>query len=78
MSDLTTLAQSRLDICNACQFLVERNCILCGCVVDDKVLDPEENCPAPQPKWVAQSRQSSKPVDPRVGCIPCRSKGNKK
>lgn len=75
---MSDFSEARLSICNSCEFLVERDCVLCGCVVDTKVLDPEENCPASQPKWVAQSRQSSKPVDPRVGCVPCRAKGNKK
>ncbi len=75
---MSDFAQTRLDICNSCEFLVETDCMLCGCLVSQKVLDPEESCPAQPPKWLAQSAQPTAPVDPRVGCIPCRAKGNKK
>lgn len=69
----------RLEICGACEFLVDTECALCGCTVAEKVLNEEESCPASQPKWTALSKQVSQVINhPTAGCVPCRSRGNKK
>lgn len=76
---MSDFVQDRLNICNSCEFNVEMQCALCGCDLIIKTAQKEETCPAQPPKWIAQSAQVLRaPVDPRVGCIPCRAKGNKK
>lgn len=53
MSDLTPMAEARLKICNSCEFNIDGDCALCGCVILDKVQIIEEQCPLTPAKWSA-------------------------
>jgi len=82
-----TFDEIRLAICNACEFNIGGECVLCGCIVADKVKKELESCPAVPKRWdiydpnvkVAQvvdqppEQQSSAPTDQRI-CIPCQAR----
>jgi hypothetical protein len=49
---MSNFVEDRLNICNLCEYKVGEHCILCGCVIADKVTNPTESCPlAPSAKW---------------------------
>lgn len=58
--------QARLDICNRCEFLEGKDCLLCGCPVDKKAKWASESCPAKPSRW--EARQEG------TGCVPCKKK----
>ena len=53
---MLNFVDERLAICNNCEYNVDTDCILCGCNIPIKVLDPEEFCPLTPPKWGKQSQ----------------------
>lgn len=76
---MSDFAKDRLNICNQCEFQIEGFCALCSCELKIKVTLPEETCPAQPAHWVSQSKQVSQVINhPTAGCVPCRSRGNKK
>ncbi len=71
-----------MDICNTCPYNEDSNCILCGCNLPTKVLDPNESCPLnPGAKWGPQSIEVKKEADsqavipPRPPCKTCTRYG---
>lgn len=52
---MSNFAQERLDICNACPYNENSECLICGCPLsgdNSKLAKPEEFCPlSPGSKW---------------------------
>lgn len=48
--DINTLAKKRMDICKTCKYLTLENnllvCSLCGCILEYKVNQLNNTCPA--------------------------------
>lgn len=63
--------EARLAICNGCEFNVQGDCALCGCVIADKVQKPEESCPAIPPRWGSLTGLPDNSPN-RVACVPCQ------
>lgn len=68
-------ARRRLSICEACpanQLSAERQCLLCGCPVDEKVTWASERCPHDPPFWDVEKSTFQKPVpatgQPKTRC----------
>ena len=43
--------QERLDLCRACDSLINGMCKICGCYVEVRASKSGQNCPAVYPKW---------------------------
>ena len=85
---MSDFIQERLNICNSCPYKEEGVCILCGCIIEDKVKDPGESCPHIPPFWgnysepkvykqAPQMRIAGEP--PKASqqsneCIPCKNR----
>lgn len=80
------IVKQRLATCGSCEFNIGGECVLCGCVVLEKVQKELESCPAIPQRWgiydpnakIAQAvnqppEQSSAPQAERV-CIPCQAR----
>lgn len=66
------MSEARLKICNSCEFNVAGDCAMCGCVVETKVLDPNESCPAVPSRWPsATAAPSVADTINRGVCVPC-------
>ena len=53
---MSDFIQKRLDICNACEYILKRpdqedTCRLCGCQIELTTKHPESKCPLDPPKW---------------------------
>lgn len=52
---MSNFAQERLEICNACPYNENMECLICGCPLggdNSKLAKPEEFCPlSPGSKW---------------------------
>ena len=66
------MSEARLKICNSCEFNVEGDCALCGCVIAVKVLDPNEKCPGVPSRWPAQvENPTGADLINQSICVPC-------
>lgn len=72
------MSVDRLKMCNICEFNVGGECALCGCNIEQKVADPNENCPAVPPRWLSSNfvgQSTSVPQKgaphPNTGCGSC-------
>jgi hypothetical protein len=47
------IKQERLNICSTCHYFkkISRQCSVCGCFLDVKVLYSDSTCPLDSPKW---------------------------
>lgn len=62
---MSNFSEERLSICNSCIYNEGGNCIICGCDLSLKTLDPNEFCPlSPGSKWGAFIESTS--ADPPV------------
>jgi len=49
---MSNFSEERLAICNSCIYNESGDCIICGCDLSLKTLDPNESCPlSPGSKW---------------------------
>lgn len=67
---MSDFAKERVEICKACPYNEDDDCIICGCHLPTKVLDPSESCPlSPGAKWgpfVEQPVEIKKEAAPQV------------
>ena len=66
----TPMSEARLKICNSCEFNVSGDCALCGCVIETKVLDPNESCPSQPSRWPSAVPSVADTINRGV-CVPC-------
>jgi hypothetical protein len=45
------IIDSRLSVCNKCEFMIDGDCQICGCLVASKVIDPDQSCPDNPSRW---------------------------
>lgn len=57
---MVELSEFRMAICNTCPYNEGGICILCGCEIAVKTIDPNEKCPHTPPKWDTQASSFKK------------------
>lgn len=57
---MSELSDSRMSICGTCPYNADGVCILCGCELAVKTVDPNEKCPHTPAKWDTQANSFKK------------------
>ena len=61
---MSDFAEERMKICNGCPYNEVGNCIICGCDLSIKTLNPQESCPlTPGSKWGIFDENAKKMVE---------------
>jgi hypothetical protein len=83
-----SIIDSRMAVCNRCEFMIDGDCSFCGCELISKCSDPEQFCPDTPSRWgIVDANQPPTPLSEAIpvaqevpkkkkagGCASCQAR----